>query len=147
MSPPTAVRPPSPAHSRPLRRQIRPFHVFLVVTVAVAFVPLSRLYSSAPQFIERIFIENPTDYHLSIEVTGVDRDGWVPVSTARRNATTVGEEILDVGEVWIFRFAAQGEQAGELRLTRTELERADWLVRIPARVGDELRAKGAPLQP
>lgn len=57
------------------------------------------------------------------------------------------EQITDQGEVWIFRFGGQGEQGGELRIDRSQLERESWRVRIPDRIGYELAAKGAPPTP
>lgn len=105
------------------------------------------MYTTTPKFIERIPIENPTAYDLAIDVAGADRDEWIPVTIAQSKATTVAEAIIDVGEEWTFRFASQGEQGGELRLTRRELERSGWRVSIPARVGDDLAAKGAPPSP
>ena len=144
MSPPTAMRPPSPASFRPPTRRIGILDAVLAVLVLAALVPVSRLYTTAPRFVERIPFENATVYDLRIDVTGADRDGWIPVTTAQSKATTVAELIIDVGEAWTFRFASQGEQGGELRLTRRELERSGWRVSIPARIGDELAAKGAP---
>jgi hypothetical protein len=32
-----------------------------------------------PPRVDRITIANPTDYDLDVEVTGRDRDGWLPV--------------------------------------------------------------------
>ncbi len=47
-------------------------------------------------------------------------------------------EVIDQGDVWVFRFDSQGESGGELRLSRTELEAAGWRVSIPAEVGARL---------
>ncbi|MDP9403822.1 MAG: hypothetical protein M3P85_10975 [Actinomycetota bacterium] len=100
-----------------------------------------------PTFIREITVENPTRYDIEIQVTDGDRDGGVSLGTARRASTSTFQEIYDQGDVWIFRFTAQGEEGGELSITRTELERTSWHVEIPEAVGDELRAKGAAFPP
>jgi hypothetical protein len=101
----------------------------------------------SPRFIPQVRFENPTAYDLEIDVATAQHDGWMPVGTARRNGTTIAQEIFDIGDVWIFRFAAQGEIASELRISRAALERNQWRVPIPAVVGRQLQDKGAPLPP
>jgi hypothetical protein len=112
------------------------------VAVAALFVSVTQLLAP-PRFISRINFENPTAYDLHIEVTDAKRDGWMPVGTARRDGTTIAEEIYDIGDVWLFRFGGQGEHGGELPLTRTQLKQDKWRVQIPAGVGDQLRERGA----
>lgn len=133
----------------PTRRVRAPSFVSVVaglVLLGLAVGPMSVLFESPP-FVARITFVNPTEYDLAINATDADRDGWTPVGTARRKSTTVHEEIIDKGEVWIFRFGGQGDVAGELRVTRAELEGTNWMIRIPDRIADELRAKGAPPTP
>lgn len=142
MSPPTAVRlskPQQGGSSSPLR----PAYLLVALAALALFLLLPRLIAET-SFIERISFENPTVYDISIEAGGPDRDGWLAIATATRGATSVAEEVLDIGEVWVFRFSAQGESGGELRLTRAQLASDDWRVRIPERVGELLRARGAP---
>ena len=114
--------------------------------LALAMGPLSGLLEG-PSFVDRIAFVNQSEYDIAVEVTSETRDGWLSVGTAQRRATSVRREIIDQGDVWIFRFAAQGETAGELRMTRAELEAAGWTVRLPDSVRDELRRKGAPPSP
>ncbi len=118
----------------------------LVVGCIALAVPLSG-WIRGPGFVERITFENQTDFDLLIDVTDSRRSGWVHVANARHGQATTAQEVLDQGNVWIFRFASQGEAGGELRLPRSQLERDDWNVIIPSRIGDELRARGAPPSP
>ena len=53
-------------------------------------------------------------------------------------------EVTDQGYVWLFRFDSQDQTGGELRLTRSEPEAADWQIVIPADVGTRLAEAGAP---
>lgn len=136
-----------PAAIRPADRQTTGLHVpswvVLAVVIAVAataiFVPLSRLLAP-PSFVERITFENPTDYDLYVEVTDAEREGWLAVGTAHKGRTTTVEDTVDQGEAWIFRFASQGEQGGELRISRSQLQRDDWKVHIPVAIAETLRA-------
>lgn len=137
-----------PTGGAPVRMD-RPWQVWDLVIAAgllVAMVPFGRLLE-APPVIDRISFENPTRYHISIEVSDGEGSGWMPVGTAERETTSTFEGVLDHGEVWLFRFSAQGEDGGELRVTREELERDQWLVPIPDRVAQELQDKGAPYPP
>lgn len=146
MSPPTRVRASPGGDPRPLLRSLRPVHVIVAVAAAAALLPLSRLLVTPP-FVERVTFVNPTAYDLTVEVASSARERWMAVATVRRRATTETGQIYDVGDVWVFRFAGQGEDGGELRLTRAELERNGWRVEIPKRVGDQIEAEGAPPPP
>jgi hypothetical protein len=113
------------------------------LAVLLAATPLV----DGPRMVPRLLIRNPTVYDLTVEVTDAHHDGWMAVWIARRNATTVAEEIVDVGDTWVFRFRAQGETTRELRVARDDLERSGWRLSIPTVIGDELRARGAPRPP
>lgn len=123
-------------------RRVRPAHLLMVVAMIVVLVVVAR-FVDQPSFVDRISFENPTAYDLSVEVTN-GRGGVIAVGTARRNETTILYEVFDVGDDWVFRFGAQGAEGGELSATRSRLIRDDWKVRIPVRVGDQLRTAGAP---
>lgn len=136
---------------RPARRRTRlRFRDLLkalgLVAVVVLFAELIQVMEQ-PEFVSRLRIVNPTVYDLDIEVTTRSHDGWMPVWIAKRDATTVAEEIYDIGDAWVFRFSAQGETSGEVVLNRKQLERNGWRLEIPASIGDELRHKGAPAPP
>lgn len=118
----------------------------VVALVLAAAVPLMRLLET-PSFVDRISVENPTRYDIGIDVTDADRDGWMAIGTARRATSSTFQEIIDQGDVWIFRFRAQAEDGGELRVTRQELERDGWKLTIPESVGDDLQSKGAAFPP
>lgn len=143
MSPPTAVRPSQPQQAGSLLRQLRPVHLIGALAALALVVLVMRLFTET-SYIERIAFENPTAYDLSIEAGGPDRGGWLAIATARRESTTVAEEVLDIGDEWVFRFSAQGESGGEVRLTRAQLASDDWRVCIPERVGQQLQAVAAP---
>jgi hypothetical protein len=117
-----------------------------LVVAAVAFADRIQVMEQ-PGFVPRLRIVNPTAYDLDVDVTTKSHDGWMPVWVARRDTTTVAEEIYDIGETWVFRFSAQGETSTEVALDRQQLERNGWRLEIPASIGDELRDRGAPAPP
>ena len=120
--------------------------VAAAVLLALALGPLAGLFYS-PSFVPRVTFVNTTAYDISIDATGAERDGWLLVGTAQKNSTTVVEGTIDQGDVWIFRFSGQGQQVGEVKMTRDELEQAKWTVQIPDSIGAALRAAGAPPSP
>ncbi|MGH9188365.1 MAG: hypothetical protein ACRD0U_21575 [Acidimicrobiales bacterium] len=90
---------------------------------------------------------NRSEYDISVQVSGGDRDGWMAVTTASRRSTTTTVGVIDQGDVWVFRFRAQGREGCELRATRRDLEQASWTVTVPDDVIQHLRAGGAPPPP
>jgi hypothetical protein len=140
MSPPTAIRPSRPEQAASLLRRVRPIDALIAVLIAVMILPLSRI-AFQPNFIEGIAFENPSVYDLTIQVND-GGTGWMAVTTARRHSTTVANEVYDIGNVWAFRFTAQGEYGGEVRVTRSELASAGWHLVIPEQIGAQLQAKG-----
>jgi hypothetical protein len=100
--------------------------------------------SLQPRTVERVTVVNPTPYSLDVQVTGIDRDGWRPVAIVQGGGDADSLGLVDLGDVWIFRFLHAGDPVGELRLARADLERNDWRVEVPGEVEDRLRALGEP---
>ena len=102
---------------------------------------------SEPAHVARLTVDNPTDYDVLVTVSAPNDRGSVALGTARRRGESTFESILDQGEVWVFRFEAQGEDGGELRMTREQLEADGWQLLIPDSVSERLQEKGAPIPP
>jgi hypothetical protein len=102
--------------------------------------------SSGPATVPRITFENPTPYALDIEVS-TGTGGWTSAGSVRQRSTADVLEVIDQGDLWVFRFDSQGATGGELRLTRAELEDSDWKVAVPTEVGRRLAEAGAPPNP
>lgn len=141
----TATRPQPPAAPAAFRRP-RLSHVAAGV-LGVAVLLVGGRLMKEPNFIERIEVHNPTRYDITIDVASSEDDGWMAVGTARRLGSSTFEEIYDQGDAWIFRFTAQGEGGGELRLSKSRLERDEWRIEIPRLVEDKLQEEGAPFPP
>jgi hypothetical protein len=119
---------------------------FAIVTACVLVLLVGTVVLDEPERVD-IEITNPTVFALSIEVTDTERDGWLPTGRLGPGATRTIQDVIDQGEVWVFRFGGQGRHGGELEVTRHDLERAAWHLVIPAAVGDRLAAQGAPPTP
>jgi hypothetical protein len=100
-----------------------------------------------PALVEVVSVTNPSEYDISVQVSGGGSDGWMAVATASRRSTTATVDVIDQGEVWVFRFSAQGREGGELRVTVSDLEQAGWTVTVPDEVTQHLREVGAPPPP
>ncbi len=145
MNPPTVVHPDARKPARiPLGPGLAVAALALATVAALAFlVDLS----ARPATVPRLTFENPTEYALSIEVSPGTGTDWTSAGFVAQRATAVVEEVIDQGDVWVFRFHGQGEPGGELRLTRAELEASNWKVIVPAEVGRRLAEAGAPPTP
>jgi hypothetical protein len=144
VTPPAAVqRPPAGPTSPQLRSRRTPL---LLSVLALAGVLLVSQLLASPHFLSHITFDNPTPYNLSVEVSN-GSDGWLPLGSVEpRRATSVGE-IYDIGDVWNVRVSTQGETVGRFRVTRDQLEHANWHVEIPRRIGNDLEAAAVPPQP
>ena len=145
MNPPTVVR---PGTTTPVHRRLGIAVVAVVLGLAVA-IGLTFLVglSSGPKTVARITFENPTAYALDIEVSSGREGGWTSAGSVRQKSTAEVSEVIDQGEVWVFRFDSQGHSGGELRLSRSELEASGWRVSIPDEVSARLTRAGAPPNP
>ncbi len=115
---------------------------FFGLTLASTVVLLA--CSAPPPTVPEITIVNGTPYDLDVQVNGGDRVSWLPVAIVEAGATDVSQEVIDQGEVWIFRFLHWGDPVGELSLTRDQLERVGWRVEVPETVSQRLRDLGRP---
>jgi hypothetical protein len=113
----------------------------VAIGTAAWLVGLSRLLAGPP-FVESLTVVNPTAYDIDVDVTDGARDGWIRLGEVEDSGTTQFEVVLDQGAVWIVRLA-DGE-GGELRLTRDELERADWRIEVPRDTDARLRPSWGP---
>jgi hypothetical protein len=120
-----------------LSRRVLVEFIFVEVTAAVLVS-----CSGPPPTVDRITISNPTGYDLEVQVSDANRDGWLPTGIVEAGSEQISEQVIDQGEVWIFRFLHWGESVGELELTRSELERNGWRLEVPGQVEERLRQLG-----
>jgi hypothetical protein len=114
---------------------------FAIVLAVLLGLAVANLFLNYPDRVD-IEITNPTVYAPAVEISGDERDGWQLTARLGPGATRTIQDVLDQGDVWVFRFAGQGRAGGELEVTRQDLERAAWHLDIPAEVGDRLAAQG-----
>jgi hypothetical protein len=145
MNPPTIVHPDAPDL---VRGKVRLWIGAAVLAVAVA-AALAFLVgpSAGPATVPRLTFENNTAYTLDIEVSPGTSTGWTSAGSVRQHTTADVNEVIDQGDVWLFRFDSQGEEGGQLRLSRSELQASGWRIVVPDDVGTRLAAAGAPPTP
>jgi hypothetical protein len=135
----TAARPqPRVPHTR-----IRSISWEVIIGLAVVLLAIGPLVRG-PRFVDRLTIENPLPFDLSIDVTNAARDGWMGVAIVSARTRQTTQDVVDQGRVWIFRVQSQGAAGGEFRVSRSELDRAGWRLTISPDVETRLRSEGAP---
>ena len=145
MNQPTVAQPDAPDRTRRSAGMgVVAVALGLAAALTMAFVAG---LSGGPTTVPRLTFDNPTDYALAIEVRPDGDPAWTSAGSVAQRSTGVVEEVVDQGEVWVFRFDSQGHTGGELRLTRAELEQSGWRVEIPRDVGARLAQHGAPPTP
>jgi hypothetical protein len=95
-------------------------------------------------FIERVVIENNTVYAARVEVRGRE-GGWLALTTVRQESTREVREVIDQGDLWVFRFTYAGYESFDVEISRKELEESGWSVEVPQELEEALRGQGVPL--
>ena len=113
----------------------RPLCRFLLIVVSLAAC-------ASVSFVDEITFVNENDYPAHVEVSDDSRQAWLGVTTARRGEETTVQEVMDQGDIWVFRFDYGGKHSEELEMSRAELVRTDWKVEVPQSFGDALQRLG-----
>jgi hypothetical protein len=98
-------------------------------------------------FVDEVTIVNDTVYSANVDVTGKTRDGWLLLISVEPQSTTTVEEVIDQGEVWVFRFDYVGKHEEEVEISRRELERGEWTIEVPQSFEQRLRDLNVPPPP
>jgi len=117
------------------------------IVAFVALVAITNIVFQDPTFVDRVSFVNQSSYDIRIDVTGGDGQGGMPLGVATQRCTTEFRLVIDQGSVWRIRFHAQGTEGGEVTVSRTDLERADWTFQIPDAVAADLTSRGTPPPP
>ena len=128
---------PTDLSTRPARARSRAPFIALVIAAAIAGLALVRVASVAmetPDSVDRITIVNETDYGVDVDLRSAPDDSRLLLGRALPGADAARNQVLDAGDVWIFSFLRAGVDAGEVQLTRDQLEAADWRVSVPDEV-------------
>lgn len=109
-----------------------------------AFILLAGSACSDVTFVDEVTIVNDTEYPADVDVTGGTRDAWLGLTTAEPQSTTTVEEVIDQGDVWIFRFDSVGRYQEEAEISRRELEQNNWTIEVPSSFEQRLRGLDVP---
>jgi hypothetical protein len=117
------------------------------IVVVGACVLLGGASCSDVSFVDKLTIVNDTEYSPNVDVTGKERDGWLGLTVVEPQSTTSVEDVIDQGEVWIFRFDYVGKYEEEVEISRRELAGNGWTIEVPQSFEDRLRGLEVPPPP
>jgi hypothetical protein len=138
MSPSTALRPRiDEASSGFLSADL-----IAIVLASLAALVITIWLVDAPDRVA-LTIVNDTDYELTISTTDAGDDSWLPVMVIDPRQEQAKDGVIDPGAEWLFRFAGQGQDGGEIAVSRDELEASGWRFVVPNDVIDRLEQAGA----
>jgi len=140
MSPSTAVRPHADA-AAPWGSSVRRDLLAIVVAAALA-AAITVWLVDAPARVP-LTVVNDTDYELTVAVSSPGRDSWLPIVVIDPHQERVRSGTIDQGDEWVFRFAGQGRDGGEITTSRAQLADDGWRFEVPAEVAERLDAQGA----
>jgi hypothetical protein len=93
-------------------------------------------------FVDEITFVNQTDYPAHVEVSDASRQSWLNLTIAERDEETTVRNVIDWGDVWVFRFDYAGQHEEEIEISRSELIRAEWTIEVPQSFGESLQRLG-----
>jgi hypothetical protein len=131
--------------TRPSRPRLRIPLVVMALLVVLLGAAIFAVVSQAirtPTLVSRVTFVNDTPYALEVDVREHAGAGRVLLGRALPEGSTLRHEVTDVGERWLFTFNRGGVLAGELDVSREELDRDDWRVTIPDSIVAPLRDAG-----
>jgi hypothetical protein len=138
MAPQIDVRPSPPARRR---SRTRWWWAAAAVGLALSSVVLAHAFDD-PAMVGHVRLVNQTDYAVHVDVTDPARRGWMAVGTALPRVTTVVEDVVDQGDVWVVRLSSEGVVAAELRVRRSDLARSRWTITVPREAAARLARAG-----
>lgn len=110
-----------------------------VAAVGACALLLGGAACSGVSFVDEVAVVNDTEYSANIDVSGKAGDGWLLLTTVEPQSTTTVEEVIDQGEMWIFRFDYVGKYDQEVEMSRRQLEQDDWTIEVPRSFEQRLR--------
>ena len=88
-------------------------------------------------------VVNNTNYELTIATSKPGTNSWLPLLVINPGEERTVQGAIDPGPEWLFRFAGQGRDGGEIAVTRDELRDAGWRFEVPPAVVAQLEEAGA----
>jgi hypothetical protein len=93
-------------------------------------------------YISRVTIANPTSFPVNVDVSGEGRAKWLSLGSAEARSEATTRDVVDQGDVWVFRFDYIGVHSAMVETSRANLARAGWRVEVPRSLEGDLRAMG-----
>jgi len=103
----------------------------LAAVVLLAGMPVALSTLQGPTLADRITVENPSVWQAEVEVSRPDGGSVLKVGTAPQTGSETFLDVLDQGDVWVFRFTYGQAEPVEMQVDRSELELSQWTVTVP----------------
>jgi hypothetical protein len=79
---------------------------------------------------------------MTVLVRSSDRAGHIVVATVGAGDEKLVQEVVDLGDRWVFDFRQAGVDAASVEQSRDELEGSGWTVTVPASANDRMAEAG-----
>lgn len=112
-----------------------------VLAVALILGVLAAVRS--PGFVDHVTIANPTPYAVDVYVTSGDGHSRVTLGSVSPGERHTFSTVVDQGDLWVVHVSSADTDGGTVAVSRSNLERNNWVVTIPDQVATKLTADGA----
>jgi Tfp pilus assembly protein FimV len=96
-----------------------------------------------PAVIQLVTINNPTPYPVEVSIAGASGAARVDLGSVSPGSRQAFESVVDQGDRWVVHVTSASSDGGEFVARRHDLQRANWVIRIPDAVGAKLADNGA----
>jgi hypothetical protein len=114
----------------------------LVAACAASIILLLLPGCSSVAYVSRVTVANPTDFPVNVDVSGGRRAEWLSLGSAEARSEVTTRDVVDQGDVWVFRFDYLGVHSARVETSRADLARRGWRVEVPQILDEDLRAMG-----
>ena len=127
---PTVLERPRPRPLQAARAGTAALWLGTIAALAVLATVVHPVLATPPH-VDRLVVENPNAWPVTVDVRRAGSGGWLPVATVPPDDAVRVDEVLDQGDRWDVRFRAAARATRGVTVERSALERGGWRITIP----------------
>lgn len=119
----------------------------LVAAAAAIAVLLGWAVTTPPAKVDRLTVENPTPWELTVELGSGSAGEWTTLAVVPPKDSRTVRDVLEQGDTWALRFGVGGRDSDVIRVSRPDLRGDGWKVTVPRSVAESFRSQDVPTTP
>ena len=112
--------------------------LLLAALLTVVALSVSLVLVDRPAVVDRLVVENQTEFDLQAYVVDPTEDALVPLEILSPTSRVSLGDVIDVGDAWTIVLIRSGEEVGRVRYVREQLAATDWRIVIPGALNERI---------